>query len=65
VGKTYELWTITGKAPASLGCVVPTDGQVVLPVTGSFSTADVAAVTVEPSVCPSAPTTSPVMVATL
>jgi anti-sigma-K factor RskA len=65
VGKTYELWTITGKAPASLGCVVPTDGQVVLRVTGSFNTADVAAVTVEPSVCPSAPTTSPVMVATL
>lgn len=64
-GKTYELWTITGKAPTSLGCVVPTDGQVVLPVTGSFSTADVAAVTVESSICPSAPTTSPVLVATL
>jgi len=64
-GKTYELWTIEGKTPTSLGCVVPTSGQVVLPVTGSFATADVAAMTVEPSVCPSAPTSSPVMVATL
>jgi anti-sigma-K factor RskA len=64
-GKTYELWTIEGKTPTSLGCVVPADGQVTLPVTGSFGTADVAAVTVEPDACPSAPTTSPVMVATL
>jgi anti-sigma-K factor RskA len=65
VGKTYELWTIAGKTPTSLGCIVPTNGQVVLPVSGAFTTADVAAVTVEPSACPSAPTTSPVMVATL
>jgi anti-sigma-K factor RskA len=64
-GKTYELWTIQGKTPTSLGCIEPTDGQVVLPVTGSFTTADVAAMTVEPNACPSAPTTSPVMVATL
>jgi anti-sigma-K factor RskA len=64
-GKTYELWTIEGKTPSSLGCVVPTDGQVLVPVTGSFATADVAAVTVESSACPSEPTTSPVMVATL
>jgi anti-sigma-K factor RskA len=64
-GQTYELWTIAGKTPTSLGCVVPSDGQVVLPVSGAFTTADVAAVTVESSACPSAPTTSPVMVATL
>lgn len=64
-GKTYELWTIQGKTPTSLGCVFPTNGQIVLPVTGSFATADVAAVTVESTACPSAPTTSPVMVATL
>ena len=64
-GKTYELWTIKGDTPTSLGCVFPSNGQVVLPVTGSFTTADVAAVTVEPSACPAAPTTSPVMVATL
>ena len=64
-GKTYELWTIQGKTPTSLGCVVPTDGQVVFPVTGSFATADVAAMTVESDACPSAPTTSPVMVASL
>jgi anti-sigma-K factor RskA len=64
-GKTYELWTIKGDTPTSLGCVVPSDGQVVLPVSGAFTTADVAAVTVEPSACPSAPTAAPVMVATL
>jgi anti-sigma-K factor RskA len=64
-GKTYELWTIKGDTPTSLGCVVPADGQVILPVSGAFTTADVAAVTVESSACPGAPTTSPVMVATL
>jgi anti-sigma-K factor RskA len=64
-GKTYELWTIKGKTPTSLGCVMPTNGQVVEPVSGTFSTADVAAVTVESNTCPSAPTTTPVMVATL
>jgi anti-sigma-K factor RskA len=64
-GKTYELWTIKGDTPTSLGCVLPSNGQVVFPVTGSFTTADVAAVTVESSACPAAPTTSPVMVATL
>lgn len=64
-GKTYELWTITGDAPTSLGCVVPSNGQIVLPVAGAFSTADVAAMTVESNACPGAPTTSPVMVATL
>ena len=64
-GKTYELWTIKGDTPTSLGCVLPSNGQVVLPVKGSFTTADVAAVTVESAACPGAPTTSPVMVATL
>ena len=64
-GETYELWTIKGDTPTSLGCVVPSDGQVVVPVSGAFTTADVAAVTVESSACPTAPTTSPVMVATL
>jgi anti-sigma-K factor RskA len=64
-GKTYELWTIKGDTPTSLGCVLPSSGQVVLPVSGSFTTGDVAAVTVESSACPAAPTTSPVMVATL
>jgi anti-sigma-K factor RskA len=64
-GQTYELWTIKGDTPTSLGCVVPSDGQVILPVSGAFTTADVAAVTVESTACPSAPTTSPVMVASL
>ncbi len=64
-GEVYELWTIKGKTPASLGCLTPSDGFVLQPVAGSFDTADVAAMTVESSVCPSAPTTQPVQVATL
>jgi anti-sigma-K factor RskA len=64
-GQVYELWTIAGKTPTSLGCLVPTDGVVNQQLTGSFGTADVAAMTVEPSACPAAPSTPPVQVATL
>jgi anti-sigma-K factor RskA len=64
-GQVYELWTIAGKTPTSIGCLVPTDGVVNQPLTGSFGTADVAAMTVEPSACPAAPSTPPVQVATL
>jgi anti-sigma-K factor RskA len=64
-GDVYELWTIKGKTPTSLGCVTPTDGHVLQPLSGSFDTADVAAMTVESSACPPAPTTPPVQVATL
>ena len=64
-GQVYELWTIAGETPTSIGCLVPTDGVVNQPLTGSFGTADVAAMTVEPSACPAAPSTPPVQVATL
>jgi Anti-sigma-K factor rskA len=64
-GQVYEMWTITGENPTSLGCAVPTDGHVTLSVQGDFTTADVAAMTVESDSCPSAPTTDPVQVATL
>lgn len=64
-GDVYELWTIQGKKPASLGCLVPSDGHVSQPLSGGFDTADVAAMTVESSACPAAPTTGPVQVATL
>jgi len=64
-GQVYELWTIAGDTPTAVACVVPTDGHVAQQVQGAFSTADVAAMTVEAASCPSAPTTDPVSVATL
>ena len=64
-GEVYELWTISGKTPTSLGCLVPSDGFVSQQLTGSFDTADVAAMTVESAACPAAPTTAPVQVAAL
>jgi anti-sigma-K factor RskA len=64
-GDVYELWTIQGKTPTSLGCLVPDDGVVRQKVTGDFGTSDVAAMTVESSACPPAPTTDPVQIATL
>jgi hypothetical protein len=64
-GEVYEMWTIQGKKPVSLGCIVPTDGRVIQPLSGSFDSADVAAMTVESATCPAAPTTAPVQVATL
>ena len=64
-GQVYEMWTIAGDTPTSLGCVVPSDGHLAQQVEGAFSTADVAAVTVESASCPSAPTTDPVQIATL
>lgn len=64
-GQVYELWTITGETPASLGCVVPSDGHIAVGVHGDFANADVAAMTVESSSCPTAPTTDPVQVASL
>jgi anti-sigma-K factor RskA len=64
-GEVYELWTITGKTPTSLGCLVPSNGNVSQRVEGSFTTADVAAMTVESAACPAAPTSAPVQVATL
>jgi anti-sigma-K factor RskA len=64
-GEVYELWTITGKTPTSLGCLVPSNGNVSQRVEGSFATADVAAMTVESAACPAAPTSAPVQVAML
>ena len=64
-GQVYEVWTIAGDTPTSVVCVEPSDGHIAEKVQGAFSTADVAAVTVESAACPSAPTTDPVQVATL
>jgi hypothetical protein len=62
-GKVYELWTITGQTPVSQGCVTPTDGAIAARVPTDVSTADLMAVTVESSACPSAPTTQPFLTA--
>jgi hypothetical protein len=64
-GQVYEFWTIAGETPASLGCAIPQDGRVREHVEGDFASADVAAVTVESDICPSTPTTEPILVATL
>jgi len=64
-GQVYEVWTIAGDTPTAVGCVVPRDGHLAQKVEGAFSTADVAAVTLESAACPSAPTTEPVQVAML
>ena len=64
-GQVYELWTISGEHPTSLGCSVPSNGHMAVPVRGDFSSADVAAMTVESDSCPAAPTTAPLQVATL
>ena len=64
-GKVYELWTIAGDTPTSVGCLAPEGGQATQPITGSFGSADVAAITVEDAACPDAPTTAPVLAAEL
>jgi hypothetical protein len=55
-GQTYEIWMIQGETPVSGGCVTPTDGRVALFVDANVSEAELMAVTLEPEVCPDAPT---------
>lgn len=64
-GQVYEFWTISGDTPDSLGCASPEEGRVRERVVGDFSSADLAAVTVEAAACPSAPTTQPILVGQL
>ena len=64
-GKVYELWTIEGKTPASATCFSPQNGGVLRFVDRSVGAADLLAVTVESSSCPSAPTTDPILTANL
>ncbi|MGZ4132416.1 MAG: anti-sigma factor [Actinomycetota bacterium] len=63
--KTYEVWMIAGTTPTSGGCLHPTDGRLGAFVDANLGTSDLMAVTVEPSSCPSAPTTAPVLTAAL
>lgn len=65
-GRVYEIWMIQGdQAPVSGGCVVPEDGTILTFVRASIGAADTMAVTVESASCPSAPTTDPVLTASL
>ncbi len=62
----YEIWMMQGdRPPISGGCVVPRDGTVLTYVAASIGAADTMAVTVESASCPTAPTTDPVLTASL
>jgi len=60
--KVYAIWMLQGTTPVSGGCVRPHDGSIVVFVDADLTGTDQMAVTVEPASCPSAPTTTPVMV---
>jgi anti-sigma-K factor RskA len=65
-GHVYEVWTFRGATPVPTTCFVPeADGSVFRFVDARLGTADSMAVTVEPSSCPAAPTTSPILSAQL
>jgi len=65
-GKAYELWRFEGKTPVSTGCFAPQDnGDVLHEVSGDLSDANAVAITVESEACPAAPTTQPVVSASL
>ena len=65
-GQVYEIWMIEGEgAPVSGGCVIPQDGRVLTFVDADIGDTDTMAVTVEPDSCPGAPTTTPVLTASI
>lgn len=65
-GRVYEIWMVDGKdAPVSGGCVRPEEGRVLTYVDANLGSTDQMLVTVESDACPSAPTTDPVLSASL
>jgi hypothetical protein len=65
-GKTYALWLFHGSSPVNAGCFEPSAaGTILRSVDASLAGAGSAAVTVEPTTCPSAPTSQPILTATL
>jgi anti-sigma-K factor RskA len=65
-GRTLEIWMVQGtQAPVSGGCVRPTDGRVLTYVPADIGETDTMLVTVESASCPSAPTTDPVLSASI
>jgi anti-sigma-K factor RskA len=64
-GKVYEVWSIAGDTPTSVACLQVADGKIGGPVNADMRDTDLVAVTVEDASCPGAPTTKPIMSATL
>ncbi|MGZ8629480.1 MAG: anti-sigma factor domain-containing protein [Actinomycetota bacterium] len=64
-GMVYEIWMIEGDEAIPGGCVAPTDGVIAVRVDANIGTTDTMAVTTEPSDCPVAPTSPPVLLADL
>jgi hypothetical protein len=65
-GKVYEVWMIQDSAPVAGPCLVPeADGSLFTYVDAELGTTDTMAVTVEPSSCPDAPTSDPILTADL
>lgn len=63
--KVYELWMIEDGEPVRGACLVPTGGAVAAYIDVDPSSAQLMAVTLEPSDCPDAPTTDPIYTAEL
>ena len=65
-GRVYAIWMIEGDSPpVGGGCVRPQDGRILAYVDAEIGSTDTMAVTVEPNSCPDAPTTDPVLTASL
>jgi hypothetical protein len=64
-GKVYEVWMIEDGDPVRGACLTPTEGAVAAYLDADLSSAELMAVTVESTGCPSAPTTDPVFTAEL
>ncbi len=61
-GRVYEVWMFQGGTPVPTTCFRPSqDGSVFEFVDAGLGTTDAMAVTIEPSDCPSAPTTTPIL----
>jgi hypothetical protein len=63
-GDVYEVWMFQDGTPVPATCFVPSaDGSVFRFVDAGLGATDAMAVTVEPSSCPSAPSTTPILLA--
>jgi hypothetical protein len=63
--KLYELWMIEDGKPVRGACLAPTEGAVATYLDADLSSAELMAVTVESTDCPTAPTTDPIFTAEL
>jgi len=64
-GNVYELWMFEDGDPIRATCLAPIGGAVAASIDTDLSSAQLMAVTVETSECPSAPTTDPLYTAEL